>query len=196
MVIICVTAVANIASAITVRGIDIEFVTIGNAGNAGDTRTSANPSSCGAVGYEYQIEKYEITNAQWNAFTAVAGEDIVADANEDVVLDASSSTDPDGDIVQYTWTALPEDEVLYSGTDSTFTIKALGRVEEVIKLTVTDNGGASSEDTVSIFNRRVEEIELTPGPQGEQGPQGPQGEQGLQGKQRPAGMIPAQIATM
>ena len=127
---------------------------------------------------------------------ANAGEDIIADAHEAVILDAISSTDSDGDIVQYTWTALPEDEVLYSGADSTFTTKALGRVEEVIKLTVTDNEGASSEDTVSIFNRRVEEIELTPGPQGEQGPQGIQGEQGLQGEQGPAGITPAEIAQM
>ncbi len=64
--------------------VEMEWVTIGNAGNPGDTRTGidpyspygdpfANPYGCGAVGYEYQIGKYEVTNAQWNAFTSAAG---------------------------------------------------------------------------------------------------------------------------
>ena len=89
--------------------------------------------------------------------------------------------------MQYIWTALPEEEVLYSGDQSSFATRALGRVEEVIKLTVIDDDGLSSEDTVSILSRRVEEIELTPGPQGEQG---------LQGEQGPAGITPEQIAQM
>jgi hypothetical protein len=77
-VIVCVIAVANFASAETIRGIDIDFVTIGYAGNAGDTRGAgqgnyANPYGCGAVSYDYRIGKYEVTNAQWNAFTAIAG---------------------------------------------------------------------------------------------------------------------------
>ena len=69
----CLMAVANVASATAVRGIDMDFVTIGNPGNPGDTRAEANPSGCGVVGYEYQIGRYEVTNAQWNAFTLVAG---------------------------------------------------------------------------------------------------------------------------
>ena len=54
-------------------GIDIDFVTIGNAGNLGDTRAKANPSGAGAVDYTYQIGKYEVTNGQWNAFVSAAG---------------------------------------------------------------------------------------------------------------------------
>ncbi|MGD0597435.1 MAG: SUMF1/EgtB/PvdO family nonheme iron enzyme [Sedimentisphaerales bacterium] len=80
-VLMCVMAAVNFASADTIRGINMDFVTIGNAGNAGDTRTGtdsigyplANPYGCGAVGYNYRIGKYEVTNAQWNAFTAAAG---------------------------------------------------------------------------------------------------------------------------
>jgi formylglycine-generating enzyme required for sulfatase activity len=48
----------------------MDFVTIGNAGNAADTYGTPG---CGAVGYNYRIGKYEVTNAQWNAFTAAAG---------------------------------------------------------------------------------------------------------------------------
>jgi sulfatase modifying factor 1 len=69
-IIISVVAVGNIASADNIHGIDIEFVNIGNAGNAADT--GGNVGS-GSVGYQYQIGKYEVTNSQWNAFTAIAG---------------------------------------------------------------------------------------------------------------------------
>ena len=78
---VLVIAVTNVASADTIRGISIDFVPIGNAGNAGDTRTGTDwlglplaiPYGCGAVSYNYCIGKYEVTNAQWNAFTTAAG---------------------------------------------------------------------------------------------------------------------------
>jgi len=58
---------------IHVRGIDIDFVTIGNAGNAGDVRTEANPYGCGAVGYEYRIGTYEVTADQWQTINTAGG---------------------------------------------------------------------------------------------------------------------------
>jgi sulfatase modifying factor 1 len=67
LAVVCVMAVANVASADTIRGISMDFVTIGNAGNAGDT------TGYGAVVNNYRIGKYEVTNAQWNTFTAAAG---------------------------------------------------------------------------------------------------------------------------
>jgi formylglycine-generating enzyme required for sulfatase activity len=72
---VCMMAAVNFASADIIRGINIDFVTIGNAGNPGDTRDGglANPYGCGAVSYEYRIGKYEITNGQWNQFVAYAG---------------------------------------------------------------------------------------------------------------------------
>jgi formylglycine-generating enzyme required for sulfatase activity len=73
IVFVCVIAAVNFTSADTIQGINIDFVTIGNAGNAGDTRAEANPYGCGAVSSNYRIGKYEVTNAQWNAFTAAAG---------------------------------------------------------------------------------------------------------------------------
>jgi len=73
-VVVCMMAAANFASADTIRGINIDFVTIGNAGNAGDTRVMIGGAyGWGAVSYDYHISKYEVTNAQWNAFTAAAG---------------------------------------------------------------------------------------------------------------------------
>lgn len=69
----CMMAAVNFTSADTIRGINIDFVTIGNAGNAGDTTYEAHPQGCGAVSSSYRIGKYEVTNAQWNAFTTTAG---------------------------------------------------------------------------------------------------------------------------
>ena len=40
----------------------IDYITVGNLGNAADT------TGYGAVGYEYQIGKYEVTNAQYAEF--------------------------------------------------------------------------------------------------------------------------------
>ena len=56
-----------------IRGIDIDFVTIGNAGNPGDTRDEANPYGAGTVDYEYRIGKYEVTANQWQTINNAAG---------------------------------------------------------------------------------------------------------------------------
>ena len=81
LVVACMMAAVNFASADTIRGIDMDFVTIGNAGNAGDTRTGldkygrplASPYGCGAVSYNYRIGKYEVTATQWQTINTAAG---------------------------------------------------------------------------------------------------------------------------
>jgi formylglycine-generating enzyme required for sulfatase activity len=72
---VCMMVVVNIASADIIRGIDIDFVTIGHAGNLGDTRGGglAYPYECGAVNHNYRIGKYEITAAQWQTINTAAG---------------------------------------------------------------------------------------------------------------------------
>ena len=42
LAVVLVMAVTTVASADTIRGINMDFVTIGNAGNAGDTRTGTD----------------------------------------------------------------------------------------------------------------------------------------------------------
>jgi len=65
---------SNITNAETVRGIEIDFVTIGNVGNSPDELEMIDGTNgYGSVDYEYRIGKYEVTNAQWNTFTAAAG---------------------------------------------------------------------------------------------------------------------------
>jgi len=56
--------------------ITYQEVTVGNAGNAGDTRVGANTFGFGAVAYDYQIGKYDVTIGQYTAFlNAVAATD-------------------------------------------------------------------------------------------------------------------------
>ena len=111
----------------------------------------------GAIGFSIAIVDVVIP-AENIAPVADAGDDIIAHANDEIVLDASASYDADGTIVMYTWKRLPDDVVLYSGPDPTTITHALGRVEEVIELTVSDDLGLFSSDTVIIFNALVSEL--------------------------------------
>ncbi|MFC1594112.1 putative Ig domain-containing protein [Candidatus Omnitrophota bacterium] len=81
--------------------------------------------------------------------------ELVADGDEIVTLDASASYDPDGTITTFTWKRLPDEVVLYSGPSATYDTKALGRAEELIELTVRDNGGCIATDSVIILNSRA-----------------------------------------
>jgi formylglycine-generating enzyme required for sulfatase activity len=56
--------------------VTIDYVTVGNAGNAADTadgdRWTTGIQRYGAVSYEYKIGKYEVTNAQYGEFLNAA----------------------------------------------------------------------------------------------------------------------------
>lgn len=66
--------VAFALSAGAAAAVDIETVTVGDAGNEADTRFET--PGYGAVGYKYNIGKYEVTAGQYCEFlNAVAGDD-------------------------------------------------------------------------------------------------------------------------
>lgn len=56
-------SISLVAPALAV--VNIDFVTVGNAGNAADDSTG---SLYGAVAYAYQVGKYEVTNSQYTDF--------------------------------------------------------------------------------------------------------------------------------
>jgi formylglycine-generating enzyme required for sulfatase activity len=64
---VLILATGNFAMADTIRGIDIEFVTIGNVNN------SADSTGFGAVNYAYRMGKYEVTAQQYNTAAAAGG---------------------------------------------------------------------------------------------------------------------------
>ena len=74
LAVVCVMAAVNFASADTIRGISMDFVTIGNAGNAADTQVMWDGTTgYGAVSSNYRIGKYEVTAAQWQTINTAAG---------------------------------------------------------------------------------------------------------------------------
>ena len=70
--------------------VSIDMVTVGNAGNAGDTRVGANTFGFGAVAYDYQIGKYDVTIGQYTSFlNAVAATDTYSLYNSSMGTDGN-----------------------------------------------------------------------------------------------------------
>ena len=100
----CAALAAGPANAITV-----EFVTVGNPGNA------VSIHGHGAVAYDYQIGKYEITAGQYTAFLNAVAADDIHNLYTAYMSDPSDSPGPVGNNVQrfgspgnYTYTVEPE----------------------------------------------------------------------------------------
>jgi hypothetical protein len=137
---------------------DLKYLGSSNGG-IGDNGTypGINPWAV-AEAYIDNVVLYAYGPGENKPPTANAGDDIIADANEEVTLDGSGSSDPDGQIIKYTWKRLPDNVVIYSGPDPNCQTKALGRVEEVIELTVTDNSLATATDTLKIISRTTQQL--------------------------------------
>ncbi len=84
---------------------------------------------------------------------ARAGNDIVLTLpTSATTLNGSGSTDPDGNIVTYTWTRVsgPNTFVIASPGAATSALSGLVQGVYVFRLTVTDNSGATATDDVAI----------------------------------------------
>jgi len=82
--------------------ITIDLVQVGDAGNAYDTR--AGHAHYGAVGYEYWIGKYEVTNAQYAAFlNAVAATDTYGLYNGNMGTSAQGGITQSGSAGSYSY---------------------------------------------------------------------------------------------
>ncbi|MCX6876245.1 MAG: putative Ig domain-containing protein [Verrucomicrobia bacterium] len=79
--------------------VSIEYVSVGNAGNAADTVDGDNfetgMQNLGAVGYAYQIGKYEVTNSQYVVFLNAADP---SGANPNGIYNPGMGSDPMGGI--------------------------------------------------------------------------------------------------
>jgi hypothetical protein len=69
------------------------------------------------------------------------------------LLDGKSSSDPDGSISSYLWKKIsgPVSFSIVSPMDSLTKVKALVAGTYFFELKVTDNGGLSAKDTLSII---------------------------------------------
>jgi len=59
---------AALLVALPAGAVDIEWVLVGDPGNAPDTAANCYAADCGSVSYDYYISKYEVTNAQYAEF--------------------------------------------------------------------------------------------------------------------------------
>ena len=89
--------------------VEIEWVTVGNAGNAPDTIVMYDGTTgYGSVGYEYRISSYEVTNAQYAAFlNAVATSDPTNLYNTNMGLDPRGGITRSGSDGSYTYSVKP-----------------------------------------------------------------------------------------
>lgn len=84
---------------------------------------------------------------------AVAGPDqTIALPKDSVFLDGSSSSDPDGKIVRWQWTKItgPVSSVIAAPSSPKTTVSKLSAGTYQFELKVTDDGGLSASDTVSV----------------------------------------------
>jgi len=84
---------------------------------------------------------------------ADAGHDMTVAAGSTITLDASNSYDPDGTIDLYEWRVIDtytQQTVLVSANE--ITNVALGQGNYAALLTVTDNEGATAQDTITIIS--------------------------------------------
>ena len=88
----------QIAQAEIIRGINMDFVNIGNAGNLEDI---ADYGSHGAVSYNYHIAKYEVTIAQFT--TAYIADSRIGNGNEDYWDTGGRSVGTDAPASQVSW---------------------------------------------------------------------------------------------
>jgi uncharacterized repeat protein (TIGR01451 family) len=137
---------------------------LGGGGAGGNVRFSGDASRGGDGGSGVVILRYVINSAP----TANAGPDQTVAAFSPVTLDGTGSTDPDTNIVSYAWTQT-------SGTAVTLTDSATaqpsfsapqpagGAPSEtlIFQLTVTDDFGLTSTDTVTITLQAVSALSTT-----------------------------------
>ena len=99
-------ALACLLAAPARAGITYEMVTVGNAGNAADTKVGANTFGFGSVAYDYQIGKYEFTNQQYTDFlNSVAATDTYSLYNTNMGSDALGGISRSGTPGSYTYSA-------------------------------------------------------------------------------------------
>jgi hypothetical protein len=98
---------------------------------------------------------YSVPQSQNTPPIANAGSDCIIPEGDPVALDGSVSGDPDGTIVMYHWVQIPYSTVILSDAAAVkpdFTAPQVSSAGAILtfQLTVTDNGGLTNSDTVSI----------------------------------------------
>ncbi len=102
----CVLAAMVLGSMTTgaSAAVNMDWVTVGNAGNAADPLNSGSVPGIGAVSYDYRIAKHEVTNAQYAEFlNTVAATDTNALYNTSMGSDARGGITRSGSSGSFTY---------------------------------------------------------------------------------------------
>ena len=126
--------------------------------NAGSAKATFKPTAAGTYGFTLTVTDNDGNSASDTltitvvaAPVANAGSDATVAAGSLVTLDGSGSSDPDGSISQYQWTQSAGPTAVLSGANNVraqFTPNQAGVY--AFTLTVTDNDGYSSQDSVTV----------------------------------------------
>jgi formylglycine-generating enzyme required for sulfatase activity len=102
-------ALAVLLVALPAGAVTIDWVYVGDPGNAPDSATNCYSANCGAVPYAYYISKYEVTNAQYAEFlNATATSDPLGLYNASMGSDATfGGITRTGDPGSYLYTVKP-----------------------------------------------------------------------------------------
>jgi hypothetical protein len=103
--------------------------------------------NAGATAADTVVVNVTLGNA---APTANAGPDQSTTTGAEVTLTGAASTDADGTITNYAWAQTAGTAVALSGTGATRTFTPTSAGVRTFQLTVTDNTGSSSTDSVTI----------------------------------------------
>jgi len=141
----------GVNTTVTLPNLSAGTYSVGLSGNAANCVVANNPRDVVVTAGVTEATTFNVTCGLLNQPpVADAGPDqTVTDADdsgsEDVTLDGSGSTDPDGTITNYSW-AVEGTEI---ATGETPTVAFTVGVHSV-SLTVTDDGGATNSDIVTI----------------------------------------------
>jgi uncharacterized repeat protein (TIGR01451 family) len=138
-------------------------VRVASARFSGTTLRNWYPQVSAQLGHYYYVEAYHdgwlypaYTSPIWveRPPTANAGAVVYAPQSGSVTLDGSASWDPDGDALAYQWQKLSgAGNLALPDYNAQVTFQASSTLGEtsVINLTVTDTGGLTDADTVSVI---------------------------------------------
>ncbi len=90
-VMVTLAAITGLCASVASAGLELDWATVGNAGNAGDP----NAFGRGGVAYEYRIGRFEITNAQYAEFL-----NTVTASDPNGLYNANMGTDARGGIAR------------------------------------------------------------------------------------------------
>jgi phosphatidylserine/phosphatidylglycerophosphate/cardiolipin synthase-like enzyme len=150
---------ANLPSNTNTQSISFAAPSVGSGGATLEFQLTVDDGEGGTSTDSIEITVNNVNSAP----DAMAGLDRTVNENANVTLDGSSSTDPDGDVLTYSWRKVTGPTITLSNSGSSkpsfITPDVVNAdITFTFELTVTDNGGLSSTSLVTLVVTNVNQI--------------------------------------